>query len=708
MSKRSLVQLKNLTDTVIKKNENEEITAIKDNALRTDFIDSFLNLTDGGLLIESETGYASPITPGSDYSFATKKYVDDTAGSIDISGKISLDGSSSPTTGNISIGNNLGLTWNTDVYLKAQSAGNMDISSMQQPMRFFSKNSLYQYHNAAGTAYGELDFSAMSGNRNVKFQNKDYTGVADLSDIVGSYIKTAGTSILTANTDVSASGFQFLLTGASILNFQTVNGVFSSLIEMENNIKFTVANSTQTTINEHSPSGSNIFGFDATTKWFQQIDTTGFAFFSGDLASPGIVRFKTDNVTNQRVVQMQNSDGTMAYLSDVTGLSGSFVAKAGDTMTGQLIAPSYVVNGTAGSGYLQLPVQSSRPTAVSGNNIIYTTSGGGMGWIRKNVALSSDIYREMQWPDANTSITFPTPDAGGADVLAYRNSINPFTVQQNFSAAGIYIFDTGLGSYREAMRYGATTSLIVGTGFGTTNIASGQTTIAGNFSTTSSSSIMTFSMYRSVNGTDMKITANSPGGGNNLLLGGNFISGAYVTSVSLPGAATPHTYIRTATNTGAVGVAGNICLTPGTPTGAAGGNVQFFTETLQATSAGILTALWGNANTEPTAVNASGVYQWSFGQKMKMSGSIVLPFVGSGLEFKTGTNARVGSSTLASGTVTVANTSITANSHIIVTATHSGTPFALAVTYNAGVGFTITSANVADTRTVKWVIFEQI
>lgn len=39
--------------------------------------DSTLNLVDGGLVIKAETGYDSSITPTSDYSFATKKFVED-------------------------------------------------------------------------------------------------------------------------------------------------------------------------------------------------------------------------------------------------------------------------------------------------------------------------------------------------------------------------------------------------------------------------------------------------------------------------------------------------------------------------------------------------------------------------------------------------------------------------------------------------------
>jgi hypothetical protein len=81
-----------------------------------------------------------------------------------------------------------------------------------------------------------------------------------------------------------------------------------------------------------------------------------------------------------------------------------------------------------------------------------------------------------------------------------------------------------------------------------------------------------------------------------------------------------------------------------------------------------------------------------------------------GVQVKEGANAKQGVATLAAGTVTVANTSVTASSRIILTAQLLGgvaTPWALAVTARtAGTSFTITSASAADTSTVAWEIFE--
>lgn len=84
--------------------------------------------------------------------------------------------------------------------------------------------------------------------------------------------------------------------------------------------------------------------------------------------------------------------------------------------------------------------------------------------------------------------------------------------------------------------------------------------------------------------------------------------------------------------------------------------------------------------------------------------------LGKGLSVKTGTNSKAGVATLTAGSVTVANTSVTANSIILVTClTPGGTPGFLRIsTVTAGTSFVITSSNAADTSVVSWFIVELI
>jgi hypothetical protein len=80
--------------------------------------------------------------------------------------------------------------------------------------------------------------------------------------------------------------------------------------------------------------------------------------------------------------------------------------------------------------------------------------------------------------------------------------------------------------------------------------------------------------------------------------------------------------------------------------------------------------------------------------------------VGGGVSVAEGTNGRMGNATLAAGTVTVANTSVTATTRIFLSrATAGGTLGQLSYTKNPGVGFTINSST-AETSTVDWLLVE--
>ena len=79
---------------------------------------------------------------------------------------------------------------------------------------------------------------------------------------------------------------------------------------------------------------------------------------------------------------------------------------------------------------------------------------------------------------------------------------------------------------------------------------------------------------------------------------------------------------------------------------------------------------------------------------------------------KTGTAASCGNATLVAGTVTVSTTAVTVNSVIMLTRKTStdGLFYSTSIQYtiSAGVSFTITSDNAADTSTYSWMIIEGI
>jgi hypothetical protein len=67
----------------------------------------------------------------------------------------------------------------------------------------------------------------------------------------------------------------------------------------------------------------------------------------------------------------------------------------------------------------------------------------------------------------------------------------------------------------------------------------------------------------------------------------------------------------------------------------------------------------------------------------------------------------MGQATLSSGTVTVANTSVTANTRIFVAhATLGGTLGHLTTTLIAATSFTINSSSGSDTSVVNWMLVE--
>lgn len=117
--------------------------------------------------------------------------------------------------------------------------------------------------------------------------------------------------------------------------------------------------------------------------------------------------------------------------------------------------------------------------------------------------------------------------------------------------------------------------------------------------------------------------------------------------------------------------------------------------------------LWGvtNAGTLVAWINAVGT--------LSTTGDVVAATAGYGLKVKEGSNARMGQATLVGGTVTVSNTSVTANTRVYLTrAVAAGTRGFLTVgTITASTSFVIRAEDsagslVADTSTVNWLLIE--
>lgn len=112
-------------------------------------------------------------------------------------------------------------------------------------------------------------------------------------------------------------------------------------------------------------------------------------------------------------------------------------------------------------------------------------------------------------------------------------------------------------------------------------------------------------------------------------------------------------------------------------------------------------------NTQSVALIETQDYDGNTLTQVKGNGELSLSKLGRGLSIKEGTNGRMGTGILSSGTVTISNTSVTASSRIFIQPTASSASAGhLHVTISAGSSFTVTSSNASDGRTFNWVIFE--
>lgn len=135
------------------------------------------------------------------------------------------------------------------------------------------------------------------------------------------------------------------------------------------------------------------------------------------------------------------------------------------------------------------------------------------------------------------------------------------------------------------------------------------------------------------------------------------------------------------------------------------------------TVAGLLTTQAGQTNsggiiTSSSGINTTGVAAIQAGGSLIAGvGDVQTNTAGQGLQIKGGANAKIGTAVLVAGTVTVADTSVTANSKIFVVAVLvGGTQGILSVPSASivpGTSFVINSSNAADTSTVLYMIVEQ-
>jgi len=175
--------------------------------------------------------------------------------------------------------------------------------------------------------------------------------------------------------------------------------------------------------------------------------------------------------------------------------------------------------------------------------------------------------------------------------------------------------------------------------------------------------------------------------------------------------------VITATSTGthAFGTTNTVTIANGLLTATASSSIVAAI-TVGATGSGNTFSLFANAGAGAAGIKTDGFKNFDFRNCTTVTFTNIAPegilsftTVGKSITYKSGTGQRAGNATLVAGTVTVTNTSITANSVIIPSRkTAGGTVGDLTYTTSAGASFTINSANILDTSVVSYLIQEVV
>lgn len=116
--------------------------------------------------------------------------------------------------------------------------------------------------------------------------------------------------------------------------------------------------------------------------------------------------------------------------------------------------------------------------------------------------------------------------------------------------------------------------------------------------------------------------------------------------------------------------------------------------------------IWFEVSNSSTVLNKLNTASPAFTGNMTGTGNISLTSAGNKLNIATGTNASVGIATLASGTITISTTAVTANSIILITAQQTGNLIGVlrVSAKTTGTSFVISSSVSTDTAVVGWMI----
>lgn len=428
---------------------------------------------------------------------------------------------------------------------------------------------------------------------------------------------------------------------------------------------------------------------------------------------PADVLHATSASTGYTGIRIQNtSTSGKAYLLASTGsAAGSGVAKFGlFDVTANLYRWIVDTNGTMGVG------NQTSPNQAGGGGILDVTVKDGLGAAASTALNLTHLTTATASTNFGVRLEFCLQDSSG--VLQEAATINGiWTTATNGSVASAITFftRTGGGAFTEKMRIDATGNVGIGTASPGSALevgSGGQVRVPNGSQSLPSYSFTAHTdagVFSSGNEVAFSVSAARRG---------EFNSSGQFAMASLGTASLPVFTITGDPNTGLFSPAADtIALTTGgterfrigttglvginttaTPTG------QLQIVATSSTTVGLVVSAAASqtANTEEWRNSSAGIMSF-----VDASGNIGTNVAGVGFKVKEGTNARMGVAVLVGGTVTVSNTSITANTRIFTSrSTTGGVEGTLSTTQINATSFTINSNSVADTSTINWLLIE--
>lgn len=650
---------------------NRATTAANHRTTMNDVYDSYLNIVDGGNVIEAETGYATNITPSDNKSFATKKYVDDKRTAIE-----SLENKT------------YNLSDNTIVATQDQ------LNSIVSPNFFlFANPRVYSTNYDASMplnldAYDVYEQTAITGPTTIE---NPLGGTQNFRSIWFRFT-AAGTQTITWSVDY--------IDGITSLPTSTVAGE-SLYVRVDYN---STLNKFQCVyVNTGGGGGSGTVN-SGTANQLAYYASTGTAVSGLSTSANGIL--VTDGSSVPSISQtlpsavQSNIIQTGTLTSGATG-TGFTIALGASTITGDLP----LSNLTQGSALSVLGVSGNATSdfasiSAGTDNQVLRRSGTTLGFGAINLASSNAVTGTL--PVANTE----------AKLKGTLPATNNCVVRSN-GTADTAKADTGFTFDGSAMMV---------------NVASAIARLRA----TGSPQTLAYQMQNSVS--DVLASFNVVVNTGAVSVGGT--AAGYFT-VLTSGSATERWRIDWAngcfSNTGSDGAAwlhlkaGTTTIAPMRLTSAAlktssnaAGDVQFLTDKLY------ITLTTGTAVKEVT-INDSALTSGTIpvattngrltngpisvsGSNASFSANVIIASPTSGLEYRSGANQRVGTATLSGGTVTVSNTTVTANTlvkHFRVTP-GSGIQGHVSYTKINGTSFTLNSSEATDDGIIGYELIELV